>query len=99
MTAATVALSATIDQASLDALIDQLELRLIERLSERLNTGLTSPWLTVKEAAEYLRTSEGAIRKRITRKQLPSYRPEGSQILLHRDDLDRAGPERSEDLR
>jgi excisionase family DNA binding protein len=98
VTAATVALSATIEEAALDALIDQLEPRLLERLTEHLNTGPSSPWLTVKEAADYLRTTEGAIRKRIERKQLPSYRPEGSQILLHRDDLDRAGPCGREDL-
>jgi excisionase family DNA binding protein len=92
VTAATVALSATLDPASLDTLIDQLEPRLIERISERLATGPRSPWLTVEEAADYLRTSPGAIYKRIKRGQLPSHRPEGSPILLHRDDLDGTGP-------
>jgi excisionase family DNA binding protein len=91
-------LTTSIDPAALDALIDQLEERLIERLADRLTTTPNSPWLTVKEAADYLRTTEGAIRKRIRRKQLPSYRPEGSKILLRRDDLDRAGPQRPEDL-
>jgi len=98
VTAAPVALSATLDQAALDALIDQLEPRLVERLSERLKPTLGSPWLTVKEAADYLRTSEGAIYKRIKRGRLPSYRPEGSPILLHRDDLDGTGPRSREVL-
>ena len=71
VTAATVALSATIDQAALDALIDQLEPRLVERLSERLGGLPSSPWLTVQEAAEYLRTSPDAIYKRINRKSTP----------------------------
>ena len=93
MTAGTIALSATIDPAALDALIDQLEPRLVERLKDRLSSGVSSPWLTVKEAADYLHTSQGAIYKRIKRKQLPSYRPEGSPILLRREDLDAAaGP-------
>ena len=52
----------------------------------------SSPWLTVAEAAEYLRTSRGAIYKRIRRGQLASHRPEGSPILIWRDDLVGTGP-------
>jgi excisionase family DNA binding protein len=44
--------------------------------------------LTVSEAAEYLRTSTGAVYKRIERGQLDAHRPEGSPILLRRADLD-----------
>jgi excisionase family DNA binding protein len=51
-----------------------------------------SPWLTVREAADYLRTSPAAIYKRISRKQLVAHRPEGSRIMLHRDELDASGP-------
>jgi excisionase family DNA binding protein len=99
VTTATLALSATLDQATLDALIDQLEPRLLERLGDRLGAAPSSPWFTVKEAADYLHTSPGAIYKRIKRKQLPSYRPEGSPILLRREDLDAAaGPGASEVL-
>jgi excisionase family DNA binding protein len=97
--AAPLMLTTSIDTAALDALADQLEPRLIERLNEKLTARTSSPWLTVKEAADYLRTSEQAIYKRIKRKQLPSYRPEGSQILLRREDLDlAAGPRAPEVL-
>jgi excisionase family DNA binding protein len=84
-------LTTSIDQAAVDALIDQLEPRLVERLSERIGPR-RSPWFTVEQAALYLQTSPDAIYKRIKRQQLRSYRPEGSPILLHKDDLDGTGP-------
>jgi excisionase family DNA binding protein len=78
-------------QAALVALID-------ERVAQQLMSGMVpeteSPWLTVAEAASYLRTTPAAIYKRIARDQLPSHRPEGSQILLKRQDLDGTGPQR-----
>jgi excisionase family DNA binding protein len=85
-------LTTSIDPVALDALIDKLEERLVERLTDRLTTAASSPWLTVQEAADHVRTSPGAIYKRIKRGQLPGHRPYGSKILIHRDDLDRAGP-------
>jgi excisionase family DNA binding protein len=91
-------LTTSIEPAALDALIDHLEERLVERLADRLTATTSSPWLTVKEAAKHLRISPDAIYKRIKRGQLPSHRPEGSRILLHRDDLDPAGPQRAEVL-
>jgi excisionase family DNA binding protein len=78
-------------QADLFALIDA-------RIAAAQKTPLPSageslsPLLTVKEAADYLRTTPGAIYKRLTRKQLKCYRPEGSPILLWRDDLAGTGP-------
>lgn len=68
-----------------------------ERVAEALSAAPAqparmSPWFTVEEAADYLRTSPDAIRKRIDRGQLKSHRPEGSRILLHEDDLNVAGP-------
>ena len=77
-------------QAGMIKLID-------ERVAEALRSAPAqparlSPWFTVEEAADYLRTSADAIRKRIDRGQLKSYRPEGSRILLHQNDLDGAGP-------
>ena len=73
---------------------------LAEAIAERLQpTATSSPWLTVKEAAEYAKTTPAAIYKRIKRGQLQSYRPEGSPILLHRDTLDgRTGPRAAEVL-
>lgn len=63
-----------------------------ERVSKKLLdvAAPTAPELmTVQEAAEYLRTTPGAVYKRIKRKQIPAYRPEGSGWLLRRGDLDR----------
>lgn len=85
-------------QAALVALIDE---RVAEQLATITDSYAIRPWLTVDEAAEYLRTTPAAIRKRISRKQLRAHRPEGSRIMLRRDDLDRAldrGANRSYDL-
>ena len=75
-------------QAQLLSLIDE---RIAVRVGATSPQETESPWLTVSEAAKYLRTSPGAVRKRIQRGQLKSYRPEGSRILLRRGDL-AAGP-------
>jgi len=84
-------------QQELIGLIDQ---RVAEQLLRAVPSTNESPWLTVDEAATYLRTSCGAIYKRIKRGQLVAYRPEGSQILLRRDELEQAaGPARQEVLR
>ena len=47
-------------------------------------------WLSVKEAAEYLRTTEGAIRNRIYRGQIVVYKPFSirGKSLIKRSDLD-----------
>lgn len=63
-----------------------------DEISERLDVrpeSRESPWATVDEAAEILRTTPAAIYKRIKRGQLKGHRPEGSRILLHRGELDR----------
>lgn len=70
------------------ALVQLIDARLTERLGSICNESESVEWLTVAEAAEKLRTTPGAIYKRIKRKQLRSYRPEGSPILLRRNDLD-----------
>jgi excisionase family DNA binding protein len=74
-------------EAELLALIDE---RVALRVASLSLQPPESPWLTVDEAAGYLRTSPAALYKRISRGQLNSYRPEGSRILLRKDDLDRA---------
>jgi excisionase family DNA binding protein len=71
-------------------LLSFIDSRIAEQLETHGSHDQGSPWLTVKDAADYLRTSQGAIRKRIARKQLTSYRPEGSPILLRREELDTA---------
>jgi len=44
-------------------------------------------WLTIKEAAAYLKLSVSTIRKKIKLKQLPCYRQEHT-IRIKRSDLD-----------
>jgi excisionase family DNA binding protein len=76
-------------QADLVKLIDE---RVAEHPLVASPASPTSPWLTVAEAAEFLRTTEHAVYKRIKRGQLQAHRPDGSRILLHRDDLVITGP-------
>jgi excisionase family DNA binding protein len=76
-------------QAQLLSLIDE---RVANRVGATAPQAPESPWLTVTEAARYLRTSPAAIYKRIERGQLKSYRPERSKILLRRADLTITGP-------
>jgi excisionase family DNA binding protein len=79
-------------EAALTKLIDD---RVAERVAEALRDGAKgqgSQWLTINEAAAYLRTSPAAVRKRIARGQLKAHRPEGSRILLRRSEIDGAGP-------
>jgi excisionase family DNA binding protein len=45
-------------------------------------------WLTTKEAAHYLRTSQGGIRNMVWRGQLYCYKPHG-RLLFKKSDLDR----------
>jgi excisionase family DNA binding protein len=71
--------------AALTAFVDG---RIEERLLKRDTVPRTPDLMTVKEAADYLRTSEGAIYKRIQRKQIPFARPDGSGILISREDID-----------
>lgn len=56
-------------------------------LSSSLTTTPASPWMTVAETATHLRTTSGAVYKRISRGQLRSHRPEGSRIMLRRDEI------------
>jgi excisionase family DNA binding protein len=71
-------------------LLSFIDSRVAEQLEAHAPHAQGSPWFTVKDAADYLRTSQAAIRKRIERKQLACYRPEGSPILLRREELDAA---------
>ena len=48
----------------------------------------SAKWLTVKDAAAYLRTTASGIRNMVYRDQLPSYKLHG-RILFKRTDLDR----------
>jgi excisionase family DNA binding protein len=78
-------------EAALVRLIDERVAHQLDTVGSNPANG--SPWMTVAEAAEYLRTTPGAIYKRIRRGHLRSYHPEGSGIRIWREDLDAIGPE------
>lgn len=48
---------------------------------------MTSPWLTPKEAADYVKRSESYIYQLISERTIKSYKPDG-KVLLHVSDLD-----------
>jgi excisionase family DNA binding protein len=54
-----------------------------------METNTVSPWLTVREAAEYLKLKPRTLRNYISRGLLPIRRSaETNTARLHRDDLD-----------
>jgi excisionase family DNA binding protein len=63
--------------------------RLVAALEKRQD-GCVGSWLTVEEAADYLRTTPDALRRAAHRKQLPSHQPlgAGSRYLFNRSELD-----------
>ena len=82
--------------AAIEELVD-------ERVQERLDgiadrNGSASPWLSLDEAAGYLRVSERTLERRIARGKVRSTSI-GRRRLLHRDDLDAlAGAATREDV-
>lgn len=59
-----------------------------------MKTFMTQPandkWMTTGEAAQFLRTTTGAIRTLVYRRRLPVHRhPGGRRLLFKRADLDR----------
>src|SRR3954447_24223393 len=68
----------------------QLIAALAQQVAEQLGVsplGDTSPWLTVDEAAEYLRCSKQAVYDRVHQNALQPGR-DGRRLLFHRDTLD-----------
>ena len=69
--------------AALEQLVDE---RVQAALADNGGTA-SSPWLTVSEAAEYLRTSERTVQRLVKRGRIRTSAV-GRRRLLHRDDLD-----------
>jgi excisionase family DNA binding protein len=72
-------------------LIDAIEELVAERVAEELaavSVNGSSPWLTLDEAAEYLRVSARTLERSIAVGRLRSSTI-GRRRLLHRDDLER----------
>jgi excisionase family DNA binding protein len=68
-----------LDSATLNALADAVAVRVASRAS--------SPWLTVSEAASYLRCPESRLRKLVMLRAVPHHR-DGRRVLFHREELD-----------
>jgi excisionase family DNA binding protein len=69
-------------------LLDELIALIETTVSETVATNSTpTKWLTTAEAAEHLRLSETAVRKRAQRGTLPAHR-DGSRLLFNRAELD-----------
>lgn len=67
--------------------MDKLD-RIIDNLNriEKIAFDIRSPWLTVKEAATYIKSSDRTLRRMIASGTLKSYRlPEGGHRILRRD--------------
>jgi excisionase family DNA binding protein len=74
--------------AMLDSLAPALAERVAELLAERLpGTVEQSPWLTVNEAADYLRCTPKRIYDLLSQSRLPRHK-DGSRVLLRRAELD-----------
>lgn len=65
----------------------------IERIVNEIVAALdlapsSSPWLTTKEAAEYLGVTTGAVHMRVRAGKLKAHYDAGNKLRFHRDDLD-----------
>jgi excisionase family DNA binding protein len=71
-------------------LVDAIEQLITDRVQAALETqgrGSSSPWLSLEEAAAYLRVSERTLERQLARGRLRSTTL-GRRRLLHRDRLD-----------
>ena len=70
-------------------LVDAIAERVVDLLAERLpgTAPRTSPWMTVAEAAEYLRWPRERLYKLTAAGAIPHRKHDG-RVLLHRDELD-----------
>jgi len=68
-------------------LVEQIAARAAEIVAERTGAGDADTWLTVAEAAEYLRCSTGRIYQLVSARRIP-YSKDGSRTLFRRSELD-----------
>jgi excisionase family DNA binding protein len=82
------AMNATFVQVLLDALDDDALDTLAERLAPRLaKPAQTDGWLTVGEAAEYLRCPKSRVYSLVSARRIPFVK-DGSRTLFRRSELD-----------
>lgn len=76
--------SFALDQEVIEAIAEEVAARVYDR------RGQNEPaWLGVKGAAEYLATTDQAIRGLVKRNAIPFYKAPNGRLLFHRDELDR----------
>jgi excisionase family DNA binding protein len=80
-------LHATFSPEFIEAIGRLVDERVSVALEAHANGSTSSPWLTVAEAAEYLRTSERTLQRMMNRRRIRTSAV-GRRRLLHRDDLD-----------
>ena len=75
--------------AFLEALIEQIADRLLERIKENAcaEASAQSPWLSVESAAAYLDWPKQRLYRLTASGQIPHYKQEG-RLLFHRRELD-----------
>lgn len=75
-------LTVGLPEDAMQTIAEMVEQRLADRVGEN-----PSPWMTVPEAAEYLRCGVNRIRKLVMIEAIPVHR-DGRRVLFHRDELD-----------
>ncbi len=71
-----------------DELVEQIARRVVELLHDRTpDPPPSSPWLSVTEAAEYLRCKPKRIYDLVSQQRLPA-RHDGGRVLICRDEID-----------
>lgn len=70
-------------------MVEQIAERAAEIVAERTcGDGETDAWLTVAEAADYLRCSTGRVYQLVSARRIP-FAKDGSRVLFRRSELDR----------
>lgn len=70
-----------------DELLERIAVRVAELLAPVLAAPAASPWLTVGEAAEYLRCKPKRVYDLVSQRRISAHR-DGSRLLFSRDELD-----------
>lgn len=71
----------------LATLVDPLAAALVNALAESVAIKSASPYMSVKEASEYIRCKPQRVYDLLYARVIPKYQ-DGSRVLLKRDDLD-----------
>jgi excisionase family DNA binding protein len=84
-----------LDQRIAEAILDHIRPELEELVDERVTRALArldkvEPWLSTREAADYLGITVAAVRMRVRRGKLPAFYDGGNKLRFQREDLDNA---------